>query len=103
MTDQPDTEPQWTEAGFHRFLHGLAHEHAPRLFAIANEYGTRHDAEIAAYGLVFPDHVEVVTIEGDFRTLTDTAENALGTFTRMATIEGTKAHLLWLDEAMNSL
>ncbi|GGP52575.1 hypothetical protein [Saccharothrix coeruleofusca] len=96
MDKLAELEPLWDEAGFADFLKGLSEDDAPRLFAIAHEYGTRHDGWIAAWGMAFRDRAEVVSTEGDFRTSTQSPDSALAMFARMAGGEDVKLHLLWL-------
>ncbi|GGP83110.1 hypothetical protein [Saccharothrix coeruleofusca] len=96
MTELTDLEPLWDRTGFAEFLRGLAQDDAPRLFAIAHEYGDRHDGWIAAYGMAFRDRAEVVSTEGDFRTSSASPEAALATFARFANAQNVKPHLVWL-------
>lgn len=55
------------EARFTSILEQLVADDAPRVFAVVQEYGTRLDAWIAAWGMAFDDHAEVVSVEGDMR------------------------------------
>ncbi|MBP2340142.1 hypothetical protein JOF41_006320 [Saccharothrix coeruleofusca] len=91
---------QWcgSDEEFAAFLTGLATDDAPRLFAIAHEYGHRQDGWIAAYGMAFDDYAEVVSTEGDFRARAENPESALATFTRFAVAEDVKVHLIWLTQ-----
>ncbi|MBP2336408.1 hypothetical protein JOF41_002586 [Saccharothrix coeruleofusca] len=88
---------QWctSDQDFTAYLTGLAVDDAPRLFAIAHEYGDREDGWIAAYGMAFAGHAEVVSTEGDFHTKSATPEAALTAFARFADAD-VKLHLLWL-------
>ncbi|RKT52472.1 hypothetical protein [Saccharothrix australiensis] len=95
MTHSTESEPLWDEAGFTAFLHGLATDDAPRLFAVAVEYGHRHDGHIAAYGMAFHDHAEVISTTGDFRASLQTPEIALTYFED----DGTTPRLVWLPDA----
>ncbi|WP_189223430.1 hypothetical protein [Saccharothrix coeruleofusca] len=96
MTAQAEQEQLWDEAGFAGFLKGLAADDAPRLFAIAHEYGERRDGWIAAYGMAFHDRAEVFSVEGGFHTRAASPESALTTFARA--VDGdVKLHLIWLD------
>jgi hypothetical protein len=38
--------------------------HAPRIFAVVQEWGERVDARIAAWGLSFEDHAELLGVDG---------------------------------------
>ncbi|MBW4719605.1 hypothetical protein [Saccharothrix obliqua] len=89
-----DPEPLWDEAGFTAFLEGLATDDAPRLFAVAVEHGHRHDGHIAAYGMAFHDHAEIVSTAGDFRAHLQTPENALAYF---QDDEDDTPRLVWLS------
>ncbi len=95
MNDPTDAAPLWDEAGFSQFLTGLATDDAPRLFAVAVEYGERHDAHIAAYGMAFYDHAEVISTEGDFHARIQKPENALLYFTETG---DTTPRLVWLPQ-----
>ncbi|GGP43480.1 hypothetical protein [Saccharothrix coeruleofusca] len=96
MNELADQEPLWDEAGFADFLQGLAQDDAPRLFAIAHEYGTRQDGWIAAWGMAFADRADVVSTEGDFRATAKDPDSALATFERFKGGEDVKLHLLWV-------
>ncbi|ANY09863.1 hypothetical protein AFB00_06930 [Pseudonocardia sp. HH130630-07] len=48
------------EAEFAALVEGMVADEAPRLFAIVQEYRRRVDARIAAWGIAFADHAEVV-------------------------------------------
>ncbi len=98
MAERPEVEPAWNEAEFTSFLQGLAEDDAPRLFAVAVEYGERHDGHIAAYGMAFHDHVEVISREGDFRARLQKPESALAYFR-----EGgqAKPRLVWVAAAQS--
>ncbi|WP_433274248.1 hypothetical protein ACQPZF_21225 [Actinosynnema sp. CS-041913] len=97
MDDSTDHDSLWDEATSAQFLAELATEEAPRLFAVAVEYGERQDAHIAAYGMAFHDHAQVISTEGDFHASLQKAENALLYFT-----EGgdANARLLWLPRTL---
>jgi hypothetical protein len=58
-----DLAPLCGEPEFAAEVAGLAADEAPRLFAVVQEYGERADACIAAWGLAFPDHAEVICTE----------------------------------------
>ncbi|MBB5957901.1 hypothetical protein FHS29_004509 [Saccharothrix tamanrassetensis] len=100
MDDRSGHDTVWDEATSAQFLADLADEEAPRLFAVAVEYGERYDAHIAAYGMAFHDHAEVISTEGDFRASLHKPENALLYFT-----EGgdANARLLWLPRTLTTV
>lgn len=56
--------PLGTEAEFTALIEGMVAEFAPRLFAVVQEYGERLDGRLAAWGLAFDDHVEVLDADG---------------------------------------
>ncbi|QTR03444.1 hypothetical protein J7S33_31865, partial [Saccharothrix algeriensis] len=95
MTDVVKSEPLWDAAGFSAFLTGLAEDDAPRLFAVAVEYGERHDGYIAAYGMAFPDSADVINREGDLRLHLQAPEDALKYFMDHDLCE--KARIVWLS------
>jgi len=39
-------------------------DHAPRVFAVVQEYGDRVDARVAAWGLAHADHVDIIGVDG---------------------------------------
>ncbi|RKT56489.1 hypothetical protein [Saccharothrix australiensis] len=94
MIDSVESEPLWDEAGFTAFLEGPAVDDAPRLFAVAVEYGHRHDGHIAAYGMAFHDHAEIISTDGDFRARLHTPESAL---TYFRDDNDTTPRLVWLS------
>ncbi|GGP44717.1 hypothetical protein [Saccharothrix coeruleofusca] len=49
---------------YEKFVAELVAQERPGLFAVLREYGERDDAEVAAWGLAWPDHVEVVLSGG---------------------------------------
>ncbi|MDQ3405049.1 MAG: hypothetical protein M3548_16940 [Actinomycetota bacterium] len=52
------------EADFAEAVEGVVADEAPRLFAIVQVYGARLDGRIAAWGMAFDDHAEVIGVEG---------------------------------------
>ncbi|MEV6829317.1 hypothetical protein [Amycolatopsis sp. NPDC051102] len=59
----PGAAPLCDEAEFSALIQEMVAEDAPQLFAVVQEYGDRVDARIAAWGMAFPDHAEVITVE----------------------------------------
>lgn len=53
---------------------------APRVFAVVEEYGERIDGWIAAWGMAFEDHADVIGVEGGTRMRLRSAEDALRGF-----------------------
>ncbi|CCH35217.1 hypothetical protein ABZ816_11480 [Actinosynnema sp. NPDC047251] len=87
------TSPLWDEQGFAAFLRGLAEDDAPRLFAVGLEYGERHDAHVAAYGMAFDGYTEAISRDGTFRVQTTSPEDVLRYFDD----ESVSAHVVWLS------
>jgi hypothetical protein len=50
---------------------------APKLFAIAQD----EDDTVVAWGMAFPERVEVVSLDGTFHCTAETPESALRLFT----------------------
>ncbi|MGX7825861.1 hypothetical protein ACTG9Q_12275 [Actinokineospora sp. 24-640] len=75
-------------------VHTLVFGQAPRLFAILHEVGHREDAWVAAWGMAFDDHVEVVDSDGRCRMALSSAERACDI---LGCDDNATAHLLWLD------
>ncbi len=75
-------------------LESLVADEAPRLFAVVQVYGEWVDGRIAAWGMAFEDHVEIVTVNRGLRMSLQTPDNALRRFTVGRHI---RAHLVWLN------
>jgi hypothetical protein len=52
--------PACDEHEFAAIMEGMVADEAPRLFVVVQEYGERVDAVIAAWGMAFPEHAEIV-------------------------------------------
>lgn len=89
----------WTKEEFTNLLHLIAKEQAPRLFAIVEEYGEQEDGRVAAYGLAYPDHADVNSVEGDFHLVSQSPERARQLFEISASSRGVRTHLVWLTSA----
>ncbi len=81
--DQDTLTPLCDEAEFAREVNELVADEAPRLFAVVHEYGERVDGCVAAWGLAFEDHVEVIGVGGRRRhVITRSPERAARAFRR---------------------
>ncbi|WP_298182858.1 hypothetical protein [Saccharomonospora sp.] len=80
VPDPSDIPPLCDETEFAFELENMVADHAPRLFAVVQEYGDRVDARIAAWGIAFDDHAEVVSVERGLRMSLQAPENALRGF-----------------------
>ncbi len=67
-TDPSTLAPMCGEVEFAELLGEMVAGEAPRLFAVAQEYSNRVDGRIAAWGMAFEDHVELVCV-GDRRRM----------------------------------
>lgn len=94
VPDPSDMPPLCSEEEFAALLEGMIADFAPRVFAVVQEYGERVDGRIAAWGLAFDDHAEVVGVDGGMRMSLQAPENALRGFTWGSHI---KARLVWFN------
>ncbi len=69
--------PLCDEPRFVEILEGMVADAAPRVFAVVQEYGERVDARIAAWGMAFDDHAEVISVEGSTRMSLQSPDTAL--------------------------
>ncbi|WP_243789088.1 hypothetical protein [Saccharopolyspora gloriosae] len=90
LTDAP---PLCGEQEFAEIMRELVAMDTPRLFAVVQEYGERVDAEVAAWGMAFEDHVEAITVDGRLWMSLASAEDTLIGF-RRATV---RPHLIWAE------
>jgi hypothetical protein len=82
------------EREFAAIMERMVADEALRLFAVVQEYGERVDAAIAAWGLAFPDHAEIMAHQ--LRMNVRAPENALRLFT---VGDHLRAHLVWFNPA----
>lgn len=94
-SEPANTAPLYDEARFASILEQLVADDTPRVFAVVQEYGTRLDAWIAAWGMAFDDHAEVVSVEGHTRMSLQSPDTALLGF--HATDEHIHARLVWFN------
>jgi hypothetical protein len=67
-------------------------DHAPRVFAVVEESGTRVDARVAGWGLAYEDHVDVIGVDGHVHLGAASPERILRRFGRRPR---TTAHIVW--------
>lgn len=79
---------------FAEYVGELVREQAPRVFVIVHEHGHRDEAEVAAWGLGFEDHVEAIAVDGQCRFRMRSAARAA---LFLGVDEGATAHVFWLD------
>lgn len=95
VPDPANTPPRCDETRFASILEQLVADDAPRVFAVIQEYGTRLDAWIAAWGMAFDDHAEVISVEGSTRMSLQTPDTALLGFHEAD--EHIHARLVWFN------
>lgn len=94
VSDPSGLTPVCDEPEFAAILEEMVADEAPRLFAVVQEYGDRVDGRIAAWGLVFDDHTEVVSVKRGLRMSLPAPENALRLFKFGSHIQ---ARLVWFN------
>ena len=91
----PDTlAPLCGEAEFAELVNELVAEDAPKLFAVLQEYGERADGRIAAWGMAFPDHADVVGVDHGLHLRLQSPGGATRAFRRRPHVS---ARIVWLD------
>lgn len=95
--DPGDLSPLGDEREFAAMLEELVADEKPRLFAVVQEYGERVDGRIAAWGMAFADHTEVIFAEYDQRMSLSAPDRALHAFSQGS---GIRARLMWIDPAV---
>ncbi|MGH3932554.1 MAG: hypothetical protein ACRDTF_21555 [Pseudonocardiaceae bacterium] len=80
--DPATLAPLCGAAEFTELVDEMVADEAPRLFAVVQEYGTRVDGRIAAWGMAFEDHAEVVAVEGGLRMSLSSPQRAIRLFGR---------------------
>ncbi|MEW1724223.1 hypothetical protein [Streptomyces sp. NPDC093109] len=88
-----DLQPLCDREEFTTLLRDIVADTAPRLFAVVQEYGDRVDGRVAAWGMAFEDHAEVISVEGHRRMRTLSPDRALRAY-RLGT--QVTPQLMWL-------
>ena len=81
---------------FTALLHEAAHEEAPRVFALVEEYGEREEVRVAGYGLAYADRAESNSVEGDFRLNSECPDSARALYEASGR-DVRRVHLVWLS------
>lgn len=90
--------PLGTVEEFAELVGDLVADSAPRVFALVEECGERADGWIAAWGMQFEDHAEVVAADRGLRISVPSAEGARSMLARLGRIR-----LVWCQhEALPS-
>lgn len=94
VPDPSKLPPLCDEPEFAAILEEMVADEAPRLFAVVQEYGDRVDGRIAAWGMAFADHAEIVSVKRGLRMSLQAPENALRMFKFGSHI---RARLVWFN------
>jgi len=96
VADPGDMTPLCGEEEFAAILENIVADEAPRLFAVVQEYGERVNGRIAAWGMAFEDHADVIGVDRPRRICPNlpTPENALRHFAQGPDIH---ARLVWFN------
>ncbi|OXM71604.1 hypothetical protein [Amycolatopsis vastitatis] len=94
VNDPADAGPLCDESEFSALIEEMVAQEAPQLFAVVQEYGERVDARIAAWGMAFPDHTEVISTDHTRRISLSTPSRALRLFSFGDRI---RARLTWVS------
>lgn len=89
-----------TEPEFAAIVERMVAGDAPALFAVVQEYGERVDARVAAWGMAFPDHAEVI---GVGRTGWMSLQAPEGAVRMFETGEHIRVRLVWLGPRPDGL
>lgn len=93
IPDPTGMEPLCGEEDFASMMEGDVADEAPKVFAVVQEYGNRVDYRIAAWGIAFDDHAEVVAVDRGMRMRLREPESALRGFAWGSHIS---SHLVWV-------
>src|SRR5262245_24882806 len=88
---EPPLPPMCDQAEFDKLMVEMVADETPRLFAVVQELGDRSDGWVAAWGLAFDDHVEILREGGLLRLRSP--DRALWLFSRPSNLT---AHLVWI-------
>lgn len=80
---------------YEEFVTELVAEGRPRLFAVLREFGVHQDAEVAAWGMAWDGHAELISPDCGARMRSESAERALRLFGCGG--EDVSARLVWVD------
>ena len=92
--DPSTLAPLCGEAEFNELVDELVADEAPRLFAVMQVYGEQVDGRIAAWGMAFEDHSDVVGVDGSAWMGLPSPERAVRMFARRQHIT---ARLVWVN------
>ncbi|HYS38520.1 MAG TPA: hypothetical protein VEO01_23120 [Pseudonocardiaceae bacterium] len=82
--------------GYEAAVREMVEEFAPRRFAVFQDLGNRVDGRVAAWGMAFEDHVDIIDADGSCWTSMSTPEAALRGYARPPEVD---ARVIWVDTA----
>ncbi|MGH3564436.1 MAG: hypothetical protein ACRDRH_00070 [Pseudonocardia sp.] len=94
VPDPAGIPPFCSAQEFAAITENMVADQAPRLFAVVQVYGEHLDARVAAWGLSFEDHADVVSVESTVTMSLRAPENALRMFHVGSHV---RAHLVWFN------
>jgi hypothetical protein len=86
--------PLCGEAEFTEMVAEMVADEAPRLFAVVQEYGEHVDGRIAAWGMAFEEHAEVVSVDNGTSITLRSSERAARGFNHRPNIT---ARVVWVN------
>lgn len=92
VPDPSSLPPLYGSAEFTELVTGMVTDHAPRVFAVVEEYGTRVDARVVGWGLAYDDHVDVIGVHGTVHLGAAAPDKVLS---RFGWGDRLTAHIVW--------
>ena len=92
VPDPSDLPPLYDPAEFTDLVNGMVTDHAPRVFAVVEEYGNRVDAKVVGWGLAYDDHADVIGVHGAVHLGVAAPDKVL---TRFGWGDRLTAHIVW--------
>ena len=72
----------------------IVHENAPRRFAVVQDWGENMDGRVAAWGLAFPEEIQIIDDAFNVHEVVSSVERAIRRYTRPPYL---KAWVHWID------
>ena len=95
IPDPTGEQPMGTKEEFDAIIEGTVAAYAPRMFAVVLEYGDRVDFQIAAWGMAFEDHSDLIDNNSNvIRTGLQSPELALRGY---QIGDRVRPHLVWVN------
>lgn len=89
------TEPLCDGPMLTKMLEIVVRDEAPRLFAVVQEYREDVDCRVAAWGMAFDEHTEVVSLDGTIRSTAKDPDDMLHLFAG----DRVTPRIVWCDPA----